>query len=718
MYAREDAVEIEHASHLPIALFDEAGRLQGWSPAFADDCARSTPDLLGRMIGEVWPEIGGTRWREVWRKAHLDGAGMVMSVISRAKPGQTSEAVELVIGRFIGPSMPLVKVEIRHATARRLHLMQQEILQLLAHGAPLKSIMETLCCRVEALVPTVICSVLAVTPEQQLRHIASPSLPTEYSRALDGTLIGPCVGSCCTAAFRGEPIEVIDIATDPLWANYKHLPLPLGLRACWSSPIKSSDGRVLGVFGFYFPRSRGPTPLERQIVATCLNVCMIALEQAEARSLAYQHAFTDSLTELPNRARFQQHLSETTAIAAETGQRVAVQYIGLDRFRGVNELLGYAAGDELLKVIACRLRGLVKDRDTVARIGGDEFALIQVGDLTDEDIARRARTILSLIREPFLACGQRLELGASIGIALQSDANSADEIVQDAALAMRRVKELGRGTYVFYEKKLNERMQERRRAEADLHEAMALEQFELHYQPIFDLQDFSLAGSEVLLRWRHPERGLISPAEFIPLAEQCGLIEQLGAWVVREACMAAAEWPDNIAVAVNLSPVQFAHPGLAATVAAALTESGIEPARLELEITESVLLHDSAANIAVLDQLSDLGVSIALDDFGTGYSSLSYLRRFSFDRIKIDHSFVQDITRNDGSLKIVRAIVMLAHSLGLKVTAEGVETDEQLAAVRGEGCNSVQGFYTGAPTPLDAFHERLGIPAAQRVSAA
>jgi EAL domain-containing protein (putative c-di-GMP-specific phosphodiesterase class I) len=271
---------------------------------------------------------------------------------------------------------------------------------------------------------------------------------------------------------------------------------------------------------------------------------------------------------------------------------------------------------------------------------------------------------------------------------------------------------------MFYEKELNARMQARRRAETELRQALAEEQFELHFQPIYDLQRFEVEGAEALLRWHHPERGMVPPAEFIALAEQCGVIDQLGAWVTRNACLAAAKWPRDIGIAVNLSPVQFANPGLVRSVAAALSESGIEPARLELEITESVLLHDSAANIAVLDELSDLGVSIALDDFGTGYSSLSYLRRFSFDRIKIDHSFVRDITRNDGSLKIVRAIVMLAHSLGLKVTAEGVETDEQLAAVRGEGCNAVQGFYTGAPTPLDAFHERLGIPAAQRVSAA
>jgi diguanylate cyclase (GGDEF)-like protein len=715
----EQGIELEQAPHAPIALFDEHGKLQGWAPAFADACEQSSIEVRNCRVGDFWPEFDARRWADVWRKIQSDGSATVVQVLARNRRGDHSEMVELEIGRFIAPGGALARIEIRRAAGRRLQLLQQEILEAMANGVPLGGIMDTLCRRVEALAPTVLCSVLAVNRGLQLCHLASPSIAQHYSSAIDGTLIGPMVGSCGTAAFRGEPVEVTDIATDPLWADYKHLALPLGLRACWSSPIKAADGRVIGAFAFYYPRPRGPTSLERQIVTACVSLCTIALEHEETRSRAYERAFTDPLTHLSNRARFQQRVSETMSIVAETGQRVAVQYIGIDRFQGVNELLGYAGGDEMLRVVATRLQSAVKDHDAVARIGGDEFAVIQVGDFKDEDAAARARHIIDLVGQPSLACGQRVELGASIGIAIgPDDGNTADELIQDAALAMRRVKEVGRGTYMFYEKELNARMQARRRAETELRQALAEEQFELHFQPIYDLQRFEVEGAEALLRWRHPERGMVPPAEFIALAEQCGVIDQLGAWVTRNACLAAAKWPRDIGIAVNLSPLQFANPGLVRSVAAALSESGLEPARLELEITESILLHDSAANIAVLDELSDLGVSIALDDFGTGYSSLSYLRRFSFDRIKIDHLFVRDITRNDGSLKIVRAIVMLAHSLGLKVTAEGVETDEQLAAVRGEGCNAVQGFYTGAPMPLHAFHEHLGIPAGQQVSAA
>lgn len=719
MNVREDALDVEHLPHTPIALVDEGGRLHGWSPAFAATCACTPADLSAAQISDIWTELDRERWSELWNRSRAEGPPLIVQVKERARQLNSGEIVELEIGRFVCDGVALAKVQVRRATAWRLHLMQQELLQAMAYGAPIKGIMETLCRRAEALAPSVVCSIIEVDRDKRLRHLASPGLPADYSAAIDGLPIGPKTGSCGTAAYRGEPVEVRDIATDPLWDDYRHLALGLGLQACWSSPIKSSDGRVLGAFAFYYPRPRGPTNLERQIVDACLHVCMIALENEETRVRAYEQAFIDPLTRLANRARFQQRVSETLAIMTETGQRVAIQYVGLDRFQELNELLGYATGDALLKLVASRLTRVVKDHDAIARIGGDEFAIIQVGNLSDEDIAKRARSIIDLVADPFDVNGQSVRLNASIGIAIgPDDATGADALVQNAALAMRRAKELGRGTYVFYEKELNERMQRRRRAEADLRAAIAKDAFELYFQPIFDLSSGSVVAAEALLRWNHSERGLVSPTEFIPLAEKCGLIEQLGAFAIRNACLAAAQWPEHVSVAVNLSPLQFDSPRLISTVTSALEESGLAPSRLELEITESVLLRDSAVNNALLDELSDRGLSIALDDFGAGYSSLSYLNRFSFDRIKIDHSFIRDIMRNEGSLKIVRAIVMLAHSLGLKVTAEGVETDDQLLTVRAEGCDAVQGFLTGAPEPLSSFQSRIRRANGMRVTAA
>lgn len=718
MNAREDVLELERAPHTPIALFDEAGRLHGWSPLFADCCALTATELQNMRVTDLWPEIDPAKWTGYWKQCQADGPTLTVHVQDRPNT-RAREVVELEIGRFVFEGKPLAKILIRRGTASRLHLMQQQMLEAMACGMPLASIMESLCHRVEAMAPSVVCSIVEVDRQKRLRHIAGPSLPKHYLDAIDGLPIGPRAGSCGTAAYSGMPVEVLDIETDPRWDGYRELALELGLRACWSSPIKASDGRVLGAFAFYFPRSRGPTTLERRIVAACLHLCMIAMEHEETRVRAYEYAFTDTLTQLANRARFQQRVAECLPIVAETGQRVAIQYIGLDRFQAVNETIGYAGGDELLKLVAIRLKSVMKDHDAVSRIGGDEFAVIQVGALKDEDIAKCARTIIDLLAEPFVVAGQCVELGASIGIAIgPEDANSGDELIQDAALAMGRLKETGRGTYFFYEKALNERMQLRRRTETSLRRALANNEFELYFQPIFDVATMRVQSAEALLRWHHPQRGMVLPSDFIPIAEECGLIEQIGAWVIRKACLAATQLPPHVSVSVNLSPLQFDAPGLVETIAAALKEAGIEASRLELEITESVLLRDSPVNAALLDQLGDLGVSLALDDFGTGYSSLSYLHRFEFDRVKIDQSFIRGLPNNEGSLKIVRAVVMLAHSLGLKVTAEGVEADAQLAAVKGEGCDAVQGFYMGVPAPISDFPERFGHASSSRFSAA
>lgn len=708
MKARDDFLRLEHAPHTPIALFDEAGRLRGWSPAFGEACTLTANQLAHRHVWDLWIELDAERWNDVWQKVQADGLAIVMQVRERCSCQGCNEVVELEIGRFLYDERWFAKIEYRRSAAWRLHLIQQEVLEAMAYGLPLKAIMDTLCRKVEQLAPSVTCSVLEVDPQLRLRHIASPSLPEHYSAAIDGLPIGAKAGSCGTAAYRGEPVEVVDIATNPLWEDYKQLALPLGLRACWSSPIKSSDGRVLGAFAFYYPRSRGPNLLERQIVRTCLHLCMIAMEHEETRSRAYEYAFSDPLTRLANRTRFQQRVSELLALVAETGQKVAVHYVGLDRFQAINEMLGYAAGDEILQSIGSRLATLVRDREALARIGGDEFAVVQAGDLKDEDVAGRARRIGALVEEPFIVAGQPLYLEASIGIAIgPEDSKSADVLIHNAALAMRRVKELGRGTYVFYEKHLNERMQRRRRTERDLQDALSRGELELYFQPIFCLKTGAIEQAEALLRWNHPERGMVLPSEFIPLAEQCGLIQEIGEWVIRKVCALAAKWPGSVGVAVNLSPLQFDNSDLGKVVASALEVSGLDPSRLELEITESVLLRDCAVSVSILDELAELGVSIALDDFGTGFSSLGYLQRFKVDRIKIDQSFVRDINTSEGSLKIVRAIVMLGHSLGLNVTAEGVETDDQLAAVRGEGCDAAQGFYIGMPCSLAEFAEQL-----------
>ena len=721
MRRRERTVGLGPVSRSSVALFDEHGALQGSTPAFVDNWVLARDDRARRGISDILPDMDAKRWAEVWRSVQ-SGRVEHFRFGAPATGRELVPAIEVEICQFVGRGENLAKVEVLRVdgASAQLRILQQEIFEAMASGVALPDIMNLMCLRAETLAPTAICSVLSVDSEGRLHHIASPSLPEHYSRAIDGVSSGPKAGSCGTAAYRGEPVVVTEIASDPLWEAYKELALPLGLRACWSSPIKSGNGRVLGAFAFYFPTPRGPSWLERQIVATCLHICAVALEYEETRSRVYDLAFRDTLTNLANRARFQQRVSEALSLIGETRQRLAIHYIGLDQFKSVNEAFGHAVGDGLLQAVAARLHGAASDADSIARIGGDEFAIVQIGDLKAQDMADRASQIIELVGRPYDIDGRSVVVEASVGIALApEDGTTADELMKNAALALRGGKELGRSAYFFYEKALNARMQARRRLEASLREALAAGEFDLHFQPIVELENLQVIRAEALLRWSQGGRDMIPPTEFIPVAEDTGLIVPLGAWAIEQACKAAASWPEAVSVAVNLSPIQFERPGLVEAVASALAASGLNASRLELEITESVLLQDNAMNLAILDRLSDLGVSIALDDFGTGYSSLSYLQSFGFDRIKIDHSFIKSINRNAGSLKIVRSIVMLAHSLGLMVTAEGVETDEQFAAVRGEGCDDVQGYYMGPPQPLEMFRRSLtGGPGMGRVAGA
>lgn len=700
---------VEKLEQAFVALADERGALRGWTASLS---ARSGLEAGAEQIRvtDVLPEIEPERWAEIWKQVVEAGTCLPFSLSRTDAAAGTVQHFDVEICKFFNQGQTFAKVEVRPAAGlnAKLALLQQEMLEAMASGVPLRQLMELLCRRAEAFAPSAICSVLGVDDERCLLHLASPSLPAHYARAIDGAKIGPKTGSCGTAAFRGQPVEVTDIATDPLWEDYRQLALPLGLRACWSTPIITANGNVVGAFAFYFTQPRGPSIVERQIVTACVSLCAIALEHEQTRQNIYRLAFRDALTKLDNRNRFQQRLGEALRLIKDTKQRLAVYYIGLDRFHLINDTLGHAKGDELLRAIADRLADAKKHGDILARIDGDEFAIVQIGNFKEQDIAKFARKILETIEEPCSIEGQQIVMQAGVGIALApDDASSEDDLIKNAASALHRMKGRSRGLYQFYEKELDLRMRKRRKLEVDMREAMEAGEFELHYQPIVAADDSKLVRAEALLRWHHRERGNIAPAEFIPIAEETGFIIPLGAWVVEEACAAAAKWPDEIGVAVNLSSVQFESPDLFNTIVNALKKHGLAASRLEIEITESVLLRDSTMNMAVLDEMSDLGVSIALDDFGTGYSSLSYLQRFPFDCIKIDRSFVQNICSSREALKIVRSMVMLAHSLGLRVTAEGVETDAQFAAMRGEGCDDVQGLYVAGALPLRLFQRMI-----------
>ena len=407
----------------------------------------------------------------------------------------------------------------------------------------------------------------------------------------------------------------------------------------------------------------------------------------------------DQLTDLPNRTLFRDRLQQALAQSERQRDWVAVICFDLDHFKDVNDTLGHGIGDQLLQQVSRRVQHLLRKSDTLARLGGDEFAIIQAGLEHPDSAGGLAQRVIDALAEPFQLDGHDVAIGSSVGIALYPDDQSdPDLLLRNADLALYRAKAEGRGIYRFFEEGMNVRLQQRKMLEADLRRALAEDQFELHYQPQIGLDGEQVTGVEALIRWHHPGRGMVAPMDFIPIVEEIGLIVPITEWVLRQACTDARDWGD-LSVAVNLSPAAFKHQDLLGLIGSVLSETGFDPRRLELEITETSLLQDTERALAILNDLKAMGIRIAMDDFGTGYSSLSYLQRFPFDKIKIDRSFVSELTANGDAIAIVRAVINLGQNLGMATTAEGVETNDQAVFLTGQGCDEVQGFYYARPMP-------------------
>ncbi len=455
--------------------------------------------------------------------------------------------------------------------------------------------------------------------------------------------------------------------------------------------------------------SRELTYAERPAVLLAL-MDITERKRAEAR-LAFM-AQHDGLTGLPNRALLRQRVDEMLLHTRRSVEKVALLMLGLDNFKAVNDTLGHAVGDKLLRGVAKRLRSTLRDEDALARLNSDEFAIVQSGLTRPEDAVMLAKRLLEAIADSYLLDGHSVVIGASIGIAMAPrDGDDSEKLLKSADMALSRAKADARGTFAFFEAALDAKAQSRRKIEVELRDAIQNDVLRPYYQPLIDLQSGRITGFEALVRWPHAERGMVSPAEFIPVAEETGLINPLGGLMLRRACLDAATWPDDVRVAVNLSPLQFRSGNLLSMVTDALRQSSLPPRRLELEITETLLLEKSAQVLATLHALRALGVRISMDDFGTGYSSLSYLRSFPFDKIKVDQSFVRDLGANREAQAIIRSIVSLGKGLGVTITAEDVETEAELSCLRAEGCDEGQGFLFSKARPNV---EIISLLAAQR----
>ena len=461
--------------------------------------------------------------------------------------------------------------------------------------------------------------------------------------------------------------------------------------------IELTDGRIISV-------ARRPTA-DGGIISTHEDIT----EQRRAEAQIAHLAHHDVLTDLPNRALLRERLDQAAAAIKRGGRRLALLAMDLDRFKEVNDTLGHPAGDALLKAVAQRLRESVRDTDTIARLGGDEFVIIQRTMTPEADAHTLARRLLDTISAPYDILGHSVVIGTSIGIATApTDGDSSAQLLRNADLALYRAKTEGRGIYRFFQQEMDQKMQERRQFERDLREALRNCEFAVHYQPLVKATTEEICGFEALLRWHHPVRGMVPPSVFIPIAEETGMIVELGEWVLRQACREAAAWPEKLKIAVNVSAKQFKAQNFMDVVERALASAGMSPRRLELEVTESLMFDDEGQAFDTLRLLQDIGVRIALDDFGTGYSSLSNLRKFPFDKIKIDRSFVSDLSvANLDALAVVRSVAQLGVSLGMSTTAEGVETKEQFEQVRAEGCTEIQGYYICKPSPAAVIEQRF-----------
>jgi diguanylate cyclase (GGDEF)-like protein/PAS domain S-box-containing protein len=590
---------------------------------------------------------------------------------------------------------------------RQTQVLQQRVLEAVARDDDLAVVANLICREVEAIAPGVICTVIRVDEEKTLRPLASPSLPDSYAQAISGVPIGPAAGSCGTAAWRGEPVLVEDIANDPLWASAKRLPMSLGLKACWSSPIKLKDGNVAGTFAFYFKETRGPSAWHERLVAACVHLCALAIERQEAKDHIARLAYFDTLTGLPNRSQLVQDIDQRIAKAqVEASPGIALLFLDVDSFKDVNDSLGHSAGDALLIEIGQRLRNQVRPGDMVSRLGGDEFVIV-LGDCDSDHAAHVAERVVKALAAAVDVDGVVLSASVSIGISLYpSDSQDREELLKHADTAMYEAKNARRGAFRFYSPGMNDQIQERLVMGHALKESLAAGELQLHYQPQMLGESGALHGVEALARWNHPRFGQVPPSRFITLAEECGLIEAIGEWALCEACRQLAEWrAQGLAiptVSVNLSPLHFRNSRLPDIVAAALEASGLTPDSLTLEITEGVMMDRCEATIATVEAVADLGVRLSLDDFGTGYSSLSSISTLPIGEIKLDQSFVRDLESDTNARTVASAVVRIGQSLGLTVVAEGVETEPQRRFLQGLRCDVMQGYlFSPALAPDD-----------------
>jgi diguanylate cyclase (GGDEF)-like protein len=676
---------------------DDESRIVLANDHFAGWARSDAAALAGRRLAELVDGLSLAHWEAI--RAAADGAAPPPR-IAMAADGAPPRVLEVRARRVEHDGRQLIALWLLpiadRVEAEAIDGLQREVLESIALGRPLRSVLDLLCRRVEALAPDVACSVLLVEKNGTVTPIAGPSLPPAYVDALHGAPIGPRAGSCGTAAWRREAVEVTDIATDPLWADYRSLLHLLDMAACWSTPIIAGNGEVVATFALYY-RAPGPAPpFHRRMVEACVPLCRVALQHEANRTEIERLAYFDPLTGLPNRRLFSDRARQTLQMAVRVQAPGALLLFDIDRFKTTNDSLGHSAGDEVLRETALRLQAEIGDSATVARLGGDEFAAL-LPRCSPVEAMHAAERLRQALAAPLRIAGMQIEVSTSTGIALfPQDGVELERLVKNAEMAMYEVKRAGRGASRFFTTTMNDVVAQRMQMESALRQVLAAGGLALHYQPKMHLDGSGCAGVEALVRWSDPVLGQVPPDRFIALAEECGLIGAIDAWVLETACAQLAAWQRaGVPVphmSVNVSPLRFHSDDVPAHVRRLLTLHDLKPSALMLEVTERVMLSDDERTRVDLRTLHEMGVRLSVDDFGTGYSSLGYLKRLPVSELKLDKSFVADLEREASDRALADAVIGIGQALGLQVVAEGVETPGQRELLIRAGCGVAQGF--------------------------
>ncbi|WP_244106661.1 sensor domain-containing protein [Paraburkholderia phenazinium] len=698
------AIVVAGADGRIVYLNGATTRMLGYEPHELK--GRRTSDLLSGHHTHV--EVRRLIQTAVDPAAALSGFRQDLFLYTKAGKPLWISAVVNAVRSETGDLVNLIGI-LTDITLTKMHEhFQQKVLKAMVRELPAEDVARVLCREIEQIAPTVMCAILEVKPEGRLATLAAPSLPEAVARQLDGLRVGPVAGSSGTAAWRGEAVLVADIENDPLWADHKAMFAPLGVKACWSYPVKTKDGTVIGAFAFYSQKRGRPDRFLERLVDVAVNLCALLLERKWTRAHLHQLAHYDALTGLPNRAMLNAMMEQALHEARRNGGELAVVSIDLDRFKQVNDTQGRAAGDETLREIARRFETSIRDGDLIGRFSGDEFIAIlpQCGTSQAAAVVQRMH---AAIARPVALKGSSLRIAASMGIAMYpADGNDMESLLRHADMAMHQSKLDGRCGVNFFSAEMNSAVQEQAVLEAELRNALNGDRLDLHYQPkIGTASGQPLYGVEALLRWQHPTLGHVPPLRFIGLAEERGLIIELDRWVLNRACRQMFEWRrrgTNVPhVAVNLSASHFRDPTMPALVAATLRAYSLKPDDLTLELTEGVMLSATPTVLSTIDALHGLGVRLSLDDFGTGYSSLGYLHRLPIDELKLDKSFVQDLEDSKVARALTASVLRIGENLQMSVVAEGVETEGQRQFLIEHGCPVLQGYLLSRPLTPDAL---------------